>query len=50
MLTRRSLIKSAAALAAVSATGTAAPIPLDELMEVSRWSIRMQSMPISSSP
>ena len=33
-----------------AATGAAAPIPLDELLEVSRWSIRMQSMPISSSP
>ena len=27
------------------ATGAPAPIPLDELLEVSRWSIRMQSMP-----
>ncbi len=30
--------------------GGPAPIPFDELMEVSRWSIRMQSMPVSSSP
>jgi hypothetical protein len=30
--------------------GAAAPIPFDELLEVSRWSIRMQSMPVSSSP
>ena len=30
--------------------GGPAPIPFDELSEVSRWSIRMQSMPVSSSP
>jgi hypothetical protein len=30
-----------------AADGAPAPIPLEELLEVSRWSIRMQSMPTS---